>query len=131
MNLNFVAPIVKDGEKIIELSKEEVEQEIEKWKLALILYVMGADPTIVALEGFISTHWNFALKPKIFYHNDGYFVVRFNCVENTDEVLYSGPYTINNKPIIVKLWSANFDFQAEVLQTVPIWVKLPNLPFSC
>lgn len=57
--------------------------------------------------------------------------MRFNCVEDRDEVLYSGPYTINNKLIIVKLWSANFDFQAEVLQTVPIWVKLPNLPLSC
>ncbi|OIT00302.1 persulfide dioxygenase ethe1 -like, mitochondrial [Nicotiana attenuata] len=131
MNLSFVALIVKDGEKIIELNKEEIEKENAKWRQALILYVVGDTPTIGALERFISAHWNFSSKPKVFYHNDGYFVVRFNCMEDRDEVLYSGPYTISNKPIIIKPWTTGFDFQAEVLQTVPIWAKFPNLPLSC
>ncbi|XP_075076350.1 uncharacterized protein LOC142163006 [Nicotiana tabacum] len=52
-------------------------------------------------------------------------------MEDRDEVLYSGPYTISNKPIIIKPWRASFDFQVEVLQTVPIWAKFPNLPLSC
>lgn len=41
------------------------------------------------------------------------------------------PYTIRSKPIIVKAWSPNFDFGKEVLQTITIWVKLPNLPLNC
>ncbi|XP_070026452.1 uncharacterized protein [Nicotiana sylvestris] len=112
MNLSFIASIVKDGEKTIELNKEEIKRENAKWRQALILYVVGDTPTIEVLERFISVHWNFSSKPKVFYHNDGL-------------------YTISNKPIIIKLRTAEFDFQAEVLQTVPIWAKLPNLPLSC
>lgn len=54
MALNFIAPKLKDGEHIIELNKEEVERETTQWKNALILYVIGYEPTIAALERFIS-----------------------------------------------------------------------------
>uniref|UniRef100_A0A0V0H2Y5 Putative ovule protein n=1 Tax=Solanum chacoense TaxID=4108 RepID=A0A0V0H2Y5_SOLCH len=131
MSLNFVEPIIWDGEKIIELSKVEIEKENAKWKQAMILYVVGDCPSIRALERFIATTWNFVSKPKIFYHNDGYFVIQLNSIEDRDEVLLSGPYTIGNRPIILKMWSENFDFKAEVLQIVPLWVRLPNLPLNC
>lgn len=59
----------------------------------------------------------------MFYHNDGYFLVRLNSygyflvrlksigyflvrlnsVEDRDEVLYSGPYIVGNGPIILKV----------------------------
>lgn len=38
---------------------------------------------------------------------------------------------LNNRPIIVKMLSTDFDFNKEVLQTIPIWVKYPNLPLNC
>lgn len=78
--------------------------------MAIILYVMGDLPTIRSLERFIAAQWNFASKPKIYYHNDGYFIVKFQSIEDRDEVLYSGPHTINNKPVITKLWCVDFNF---------------------
>ncbi|XP_019242475.1 PREDICTED: uncharacterized protein LOC109222589 [Nicotiana attenuata] len=33
--------------------------------------------------------------------------------------------------MIVKAWSENFDFSKEILQTIPVWVKFPNLPLNC
>ncbi|KAH0645588.1 hypothetical protein KY290_034369 [Solanum tuberosum] len=63
--------------------------------------------TIAALERFVATQWNFAAKPKAFYHNDG------------------------NKPMILKMWTPESDFGKEILQTIPLWVKYPNLPLSC
>lgn len=46
-------------------------------------------------------------------------------------MLLYGPHTIRSKPIFVKAWSPNFDFDTEVPQTIPIWVKLPKLPLNC
>ncbi|XP_070053974.1 uncharacterized protein [Nicotiana tomentosiformis] len=83
------------------------------------------------MERYIASVWNFVAKPKVYFHNNGYFVVRFNSIEDRDEVLYSGPHMLNNKPIIVKMWSADFDINKEVLQTIPVWVKYPNLPLNC
>ncbi|XP_019235628.1 PREDICTED: uncharacterized protein LOC109215961 [Nicotiana attenuata] len=131
MNLSYIALIIQDGVKIVELNKEKIEKGSAKWRQSLILYVVGEDPTIGVLERFIAATWNFASKPKVFYHNDGYFVVRFNSIEDKDVVLCSAPYTINSKPIIIKSWAPTFNFHSKVLQTIPLWVKLPNLPLSC
>ncbi|XP_021765919.1 uncharacterized protein LOC110730423 [Chenopodium quinoa] len=35
------------------------------------------------------------------------------------------------KPAIIKPWSPKFDFGAEILRTIPLWVKFPNLPLNC
>lgn len=35
-----------------------------------------------------------------------------------------------NKPIIVKTWTPDFDLSKQILQTISIWVKFPNLPFE-
>ncbi|OIT36850.1 hypothetical protein A4A49_07207 [Nicotiana attenuata] len=45
MDLSFIAPIPENG--------EDVEEVTQKWKQALILYVVGGAPTIGAMERFI------------------------------------------------------------------------------
>ncbi|XP_009769130.1 uncharacterized protein LOC107815188 [Nicotiana tabacum] len=131
MDLSFIAPTIKNGDVNVELCKEENEEETQKRKFALILYVVGGSPTVDTMESYIASVWNFVAKPKVYFYNDGYFMVRFNSIEDMDEVLYSGPHMLNNKPIIVKIWSADFDFNKEVLQTIPVWVKYTNLPLNC
>lgn len=115
MTLNYVEPVIKDGERVIALDKEDIDRETLKWKQALVLYVMGDSPGIGAIDRFVATNWNFASKPKIYYHNDGYFVVKFSSIEDRDVVLCSGPYTIGNKSVILKLWAEDFNFTTEVL----------------
>ncbi|XP_075077311.1 uncharacterized protein LOC142164046 [Nicotiana tabacum] len=105
--------------------------ETEKWQKAIILYVIGTSPSIGTMERFIASQWNFAAKPKVYYHNEGYFVILFNTMEDKNEVLYSGTHTIGNKPIILKSWSADFNFYDEVLKTIPLWVSFSNLPLNC
>ncbi|KAG5614545.1 hypothetical protein H5410_014369 [Solanum commersonii] len=131
MSLSYITPAIKNGEKVIELQKDEIDKATEEWKQALILYVVGESPTIAAMERYIALQVNTVSKPKVYYHNDGYFLVRFANLDDRNEVLYSGPHLLNNRPIIVKVWSPEFDFNKEVLQTIPIWVKYPNLPLSC
>lgn len=40
-------------------------------------------------------------------------------------------HMMHTKTKTVKVRSADFDFNDEVLQTVPLWVKYPNLPLNC
>lgn len=54
MNLKYVAPTLKEGEKIIELDSEKIDRETTKWKHSIILYVVGESPTIGALDRFIA-----------------------------------------------------------------------------
>ncbi|KAF3665284.1 putative protein DOWNSTREAM OF FLC-like [Capsicum annuum] len=90
-----------------------------------------SNPTIAAVERYIEMNWNYIAKPKVYYHNDGYFLVKFGSAEDRDKVMYEGPHMMDNKPIIIKAWEPEFDLSKKVLQTIPIWVKFPNLSLNC
>ncbi|XP_009597118.1 uncharacterized protein LOC107814015 [Nicotiana tabacum] len=83
------------------------------------------------MERFLVSQWKFAMKPQIYYHNEDYFVIGFQNLEERNEVLYSRPHTINSRPVIMKAWTPDFNLYEEVLNTIPLWIKLPNLPLNC
>ncbi|XP_060169363.1 uncharacterized protein LOC132600313 [Lycium barbarum] len=130
LNLQFIALIIRDGVKIAQLEKQEVEKEAEQWTNALILYVVGDSPTIGAVFRFVN-QWNLGYKPSIFYHEDGYFIIQLQNSADKENILIAGPHLINRRPAIVKPWSATFNFSDEILKTIPIWVTLPSLPLNC
>ncbi|XP_021715736.1 uncharacterized protein LOC110683652 [Chenopodium quinoa] len=70
-------------------------------------------------------------KPDVFWHDDGYFLIKFQNSDDMNVVLNASPHMFFGKAAIVKPWSEKFDFHAEVLRNVPMWVKLPNLPLNC
>lgn len=61
----------KNRETVMELCKVEVESKTNVRKLSLIMYVVGVNPTIVVVERYITTNWNYIEKLKVYYHNDG------------------------------------------------------------
>ena len=67
----------------------------------------------------------------MFLHEDGYYLIKFQKISDMNEILFSGPYTINNRPIILKQWCPEFDFGSEFLTEFPLWVNFPKLPLNC
>lgn len=43
-------------------------------------------------------------------------------------VINFGPYYYNNKPIILKQWELDIQFDKETASFIPIWVKFLRLP---
>lgn len=90
--------------------------------------MIGDTPTISYLKVFLQKHRGILGNFEIFYHNEGYFMIRFELKDEKDKMLFKGPYTIANRPIIVKEWMTDFCFEKEVLREVPLWIRLPRLP---
>ncbi|KAG5572056.1 hypothetical protein H5410_061822 [Solanum commersonii] len=120
-----------DGEKVVEIFPEDIAQDNEKWVPSIVVYMVGTASSIGALERFIMVQETFSTKPIILYHIDGYFVVRFANEEERDMVLCLGPHQLLRRPFIMKPWVPEFNFKEEILTTIPLWVKLPNLPLNC
>nr|XP_016463006.1 PREDICTED: uncharacterized protein LOC107786085 [Nicotiana tabacum] len=59
------------------------------------------------------------------------YAIGFQSVANMKTILCEGPYTVNNRPMIMKQWSQLFDFDAEFLTKIPLWVIFPKLPMNC
>ena len=115
----------------MEILAEDLAEDDVKWKPSMVVYVVSTTPSIQAMERFIPSQGKFSSKPVVLYHVHGYFVVRIANEEETDTVLSSGPHYLLRRPVIVKPWDPDFNFKEEILTTIPLWVKLPNLPLNC
>lgn len=95
------------------------------------MYVAGFKPTLTGVRQFASANWKNIVIPELFKHDDGYFVLRFACAIDKKKVLADGPYFFNNRPVILKEWMENYKFKDDIVKTMPLWVRLPDLPLHC
>ncbi|CAK8572288.1 unnamed protein product [Lathyrus sativus] len=128
LTMEFVAPKIVDGEMEIQIEEEDVEKEVKFWEFALIMYVLGVDLSMNAMKQFMSKTWNFVKLPDMFYNEEGYFILRFHSFQDKDLVLMKGPYSIHNRPMMLREWKPDFSMNKDMLRTIPLWVKLPQLP---
>lgn len=94
--------MLKDGVKIGKLNEDEVASEVAMWMNVVILYAIRDSPTIAAVARFLEGQGEDTRKPKVYYHNGDYLVVKFHTEVDRNVVLGSGPHMVNYKPIIVK-----------------------------
>lgn len=91
------------------------------------MYVFGADLSMHSVKQFMMKMWNFVALSDMYYHDDGYFLLRFGSYRE-GEALKKDPYTIRNMPIILREWRLEFNMKRDFLRTQPVWIKLPKLP---
>lgn len=129
LEVKFFPPIVYEGGEVeVSIDEDDVQSELIFWKHTLVLYYIGKDLSMNAVKQFIMKVWDDVQMPKIFYNEDGYFLLKFKWAEECENVMLRGPYTIFNAPVILKKWTADFKFAKEDLKLVPIWVQFPQLP---
>ncbi|CAK8576479.1 unnamed protein product [Lathyrus sativus] len=123
--MEYVAPKLVNGVIEIEIEQEDIEIEVQFWDNALVLYVVGEGLSMNTVKNFMQKMWNFLKIPDLYYHDEGYFLLRFNSHEDRDAVMMKGPYTIRNMHMILKERRPEFNLKKDLLRTLPIWIKLP------
>ncbi|KAM3326042.1 hypothetical protein P3S67_001168 [Capsicum chacoense] len=81
------------------------------------------------MKRYIAQHWKSIAKPELYYHDEGYYIVKFQTEANIKEILYSRPYSINNKPVILKQSMPYLDFNSEFLTKIPLIGRAMGIPF--
>ncbi|KAG5601445.1 hypothetical protein H5410_032815 [Solanum commersonii] len=81
--------------------KLNLPDEDKKWAPLVVVCVVGAIPSIGAMERFIVAQGSCSAKPIVLYHSDGCFVVRFANEEERDNVLCAGPHYLLKRHGIV------------------------------
>ncbi|XP_016469076.1 uncharacterized protein LOC107791505 [Nicotiana tabacum] len=131
MTLRYIPPQVVDRQPVVQLELQDVVEEEGKWNVAMIAYIIGENPGYNTMKRYIALHWLDITEPDLFLHDEGYYMIKFQSMVDMHKVFYDGPHTINNRPIIVKIWTPDFDLSQEFLADIPLWVILPKLPMSC
>ncbi|KAK4352978.1 hypothetical protein RND71_028496 [Anisodus tanguticus] len=119
MNLNYFPPAIKDGRIVVKINPHELAFECEKWKNALICHVLRGIPSFKDMLKFVYSIWNFVSAPRVYLQDEGYFIILFNTAEAKSSIMQSGPYTFNNRPMILRNWVKDFKFHPEMLRIIP------------
>ena len=59
----------------------------------------------------------------------GQFGYQFNCREDVDHILRK-VWTYGKTPFQLKIWTPPFNVDTKRLDTIPVWVRLPGLPWE-
>ncbi|XP_062105698.1 uncharacterized protein LOC133817249 [Humulus lupulus] len=110
----------------IKITMEDIEDEVDYWKSSMVCYVLGANPPLSILEGFARRVWKDKVE-KVGMLSYGIFLIRFDSVEDRDQVILGGYIFFNKRPVIMKAWDPNVNFKKQDIQSVPIWVQLDDL----
>lgn len=127
-SLKFIPPAIKDGVTTVTIEEEDICAQVQEWESALIGFVIGDNPYGLQMNEYVTKLWGFFDKPHVLFHEDGYYIFRFKTIKDKDNVLQSGPYFYRNKPVILRQWEIDFDFEEDIIRQIPIRVKFPKLP---
>lgn len=88
-------------------------------------YVVGGFPGTKPLMDLCDS-WNVPFNFNL--QNMGWIVLTFNSEEERQRVLEGGPYMISGRNFVLKHMPPMFQFDKDVLCTLPVWINLPGLP---
>lgn len=66
----------------MQLTHHEIEYQKQKCNCALAGYVIGGYPTFNEMLQFVYGVWHFVSTPRVFLHDDGYFIFGFESEED-------------------------------------------------
>ncbi|XP_019239449.1 PREDICTED: uncharacterized protein LOC109219443 [Nicotiana attenuata] len=121
---------MRDGTFVVQIEDEDTNDQEAYWSTALVGFVLGEDPYEKAMDNYITNVWNFVEKPQVLYHEEGYYIFRFENMEDRDLVLQAGPYTFHNKPFVLQKWRMDFRFDPGSVSVIPLWITFPGLPLG-
>nr|XP_033516336.1 uncharacterized protein LOC117280697 [Nicotiana tomentosiformis] len=93
MTLSYIPPQIVNGQTVVQLEVEEVEPEEEKWRCALIAYIIGDTPGYNAISRYISQNWLNIEAPYVYLHEEGYYVIRFNSITDIHTICFMLDHT--------------------------------------
>ncbi|VFQ98551.1 unnamed protein product [Cuscuta campestris] len=124
MGLTFVQATEISGTRVAKFSKEDILEPSRYWDAAMILCILGANPPLEVVKGFVSRIWNMYHIDEVSVLKEGQFIVMFQKEEDRDEVIKRKYYYFDNKPTLVQKWR---HVDVTELRDIPIWVKFPDL----
>ncbi|XP_021994891.1 uncharacterized protein LOC110891496 [Helianthus annuus] len=63
-------------------------------------------------------------------NSDGFFFFKFDSKDGMMKVLEGGPWLIRKIPLFLNVWSPKVSLKKDGIKSVPVWVKLHNVPIT-
>ncbi|PWA78481.1 hypothetical protein CTI12_AA215700 [Artemisia annua] len=119
-----------DGSKRIAISVEDIKKGSEACALQLYGYFVGTSMDYRVVNANLSKMWRVYGISDITKTNAGLFYFKFKNEEGMKAVLESGPWMINNVPLVLNVWEPGIWLEKVEPSTIPIWVCVYGIPME-
>ena len=114
----------------MKLSKETKARIRAPWSKALIVKVFGRTVGNSYLSSKLNTLWKLAARLDCVNLGKDYFLIKFHCADDYDQVLRGGPWFIGEHFLAIKPWEPYFRASEDNLTSVAVWVRFLELPIE-
>ncbi|VFQ81013.1 unnamed protein product [Cuscuta campestris] len=127
LDLKFIPTEMINGQSIVRLTQEDIVDPGTYWNSVLICCILGANPPLDVIKGFLSRIWSSYEIEGISFLKESQFIVKFRKEEDRNEIIKRKYYYMDNKPVLVKEWFPGSKIDLMELKDVPIWIQFPDL----
>nr|GEU88945.1 hypothetical protein [Tanacetum cinerariifolium] len=94
-------------------------------------FFLGRKVAYPIVANYVRNTWGkYGLLRSMFSSSTGLFSFEFSSMDGLDAMLENGPCFIRNNPLILKKWHPDENLLQEDVSTVPVWVKLHDVPVT-
>jgi hypothetical protein len=128
--LHYFAPSCEDGKIVVKPPKEAIEEGILKWSSSLVGQFLDKPLPYYIVKRTVENLWAQYGKVEVYLLENGLYLFRFADEKSRDEVMEAKIWHMANKPLILRRWSPGMQLLKLSLSSVPIWIKMHNLPIE-
>lgn len=92
ISIEFIAPQIVEGEIEVAIEDEDVVPQVKFQETSLIMYAIGEYLSMKVVKQFMIQTWNFVKFFDMYFHKDGYFLLKFQSLKEKDIILTKGAY---------------------------------------
>ncbi|PWA70936.1 hypothetical protein CTI12_AA260310 [Artemisia annua] len=128
--ISIPTEIDESGNEFVMFNEDLIAEGSKKWEMTVCGYFVGCNMAMNELRFNLRKMWNRHGFKDIIDQNKGIFFMKFHNSNGMEYVLNNGPWMVNNKPFVVQKWDINMNLDKTEPATLPVWIKLGNLPLE-
>ena len=128
-SLTFVPPLVEDGEVLVDITPEVAAAVNPRWLECLVGHYVGKKVPFKMTEEAIKRSWGDQVVD-IKLHENGFFFFHIPNAEFRRKLIELGPISIFSSTMLLQQWHPKIKLKKGNLDTIPVWVRLRDVPFS-
>ncbi|KAI8537357.1 hypothetical protein RHMOL_Rhmol09G0017700 [Rhododendron molle] len=121
-------PIVYENGQVM-IPTKIFENGALKWKNAIVGCFVDKRLSYFQVRSWAQRVWKIDAEDVVTLDNK-FFVFNFRDVAALDYILENGPYFYGGKHIVIKKWHPGMHLTKGAFSSVPVWVKLYNVPLE-
>ncbi|GJU63446.1 putative reverse transcriptase domain-containing protein [Tanacetum coccineum] len=120
----------ENGNRRISFSAEEVYKGGQACSLQLYGHFVGISMDYRVVRGNLMRMWRVYDIEDITKTNSGIYYFKFKSEEGMKRVLESGPWMVQNVPLVLNIWEPGIWLEKTEPSFIPIWVCVYNIPME-